>query len=154
MSESIRLVGGSNCANRIERGIQQVEELIADKQYAAVAEQFQLCDNVDLSKPLDVMNFFSSISDEFAGVVQYHSAGDIEQVCDVIESVPNEMEAVAKFIRSTVGGQCNNYGYKSMVDYYKNVAWDHGSAQSSSKYSRNWKVFQFPVLSKSVVFLL
>lgn len=134
MSESIRLVGGSNCANRIERGIQQVEELIANKQYATVAQQFQLCSDVDLSKPLDVMNFFSSISDEFAGVVQYHSAGDIEQVCEVIESVPDEMEALAKFIKSTVGGQCNNYGYQAMVDFYKNVAWNHGATQSSSKY--------------------
>ncbi|XP_049548662.1 putative serine protease K12H4.7 [Anopheles darlingi] len=133
VSESIRLVGGSNCANRIERGVQQVEELIANRQYAQVADKFRLCSDVDLSKPLDVMNFFSSISDEFAGVVQYHSAGDIEGVCEVIESVPNEMEALAKFITSSLGGGCNSYGYKAMVDFYKNVAWNHGAAQSSMR---------------------
>uniref|UniRef100_A0AAG5D602 Serine protease K12H4.7 n=1 Tax=Anopheles atroparvus TaxID=41427 RepID=A0AAG5D602_ANOAO len=136
VSESIRLVGGDNCASRIERGIKQTEELLQNGEYTRVAEEFKLCSDVDLSKALDRMNFFSSISDEFAGVVQYHSTGDIEGVCKVIEDEANtgDMQAVARFVTQGLGSfNCNNYAYKAMVDFYKNTAWDHGAAQSSMR---------------------
>uniref|UniRef100_A0A182NQQ2 Serine protease K12H4.7 n=1 Tax=Anopheles dirus TaxID=7168 RepID=A0A182NQQ2_9DIPT len=136
VSESIRLVGGQSCAARIERGIKQTEELLDNGDYARVADAFQLCSDVDLAKPLDRMNFFSSVSDEFAGVVQYHSAGDIEGVCRMIEdaTVTDDMEAVAKYATSSLGVfNCNSYGYKAMIDYYKNTAWEHGAAQSAMR---------------------
>lgn len=133
VSESIRLVGGSNCASRIERGIRQAEQLLQSGQYNRVAEEFRLCHDVDLAKPLDRMNFFSSISDEFAGVVQYHTSGDIESVCRLIEdeTAMDDMQAVARFIGQAIS--CNNFAYKAMVDYYKNTSWEHGAAQGSMR---------------------
>ncbi|XP_053671932.1 putative serine protease K12H4.7 [Anopheles nili] len=136
VSESIKLVGGSNCAGRIERAIKQVEELLDNGQQERVAQEFRLCSDVDLSKSLDRMNFFSSLSDEFAGVVQYHSSGDIEGVCRTIEdsSITDDMLALAKYATQSLGASgCNNYGYKPMVDYYKNTAWTHGAAQSAMR---------------------
>ncbi|KFB43595.1 AGAP001240-PA-like protein [Anopheles sinensis] len=136
VSESIRLVGGANCANRIERAIKQVEELLENGDYARVATEFRLCSDVDLANPLDRMNFFSSISDEFAGVVQYHTPGDIEGVCRIIEddTSSGEMQALAKYVTQGLRDTgCNNYGYKAMVDYYKLTAWDSGAATSSMR---------------------
>lgn len=136
VSESIRLVGGQSCADRIERAIKQTEELLEKGEYAMVAQQFKLCSDVDLSKPLDSMNFFSSLSDEFAGVVQYHDAGDIEGLCQVIEdsTITDDMQALARIVtQGLTSTNCNSYGYKAMVDYYKNTAWDHGASQSSMR---------------------
>lgn len=136
VTESIRLVGGQNCADRIERAIRQTEELLDRGEYASVAQEFQLCSDVDLSQPLDRMNFFSSLSDEFAGVVQYHSTGDIEGVCQVIEdaTITDDMQALAKLVtRGLTSTNCNSYGYKAMVDYYKNTAWNEGAAMSSMR---------------------
>ncbi|XP_052868408.1 putative serine protease K12H4.7 [Anopheles cruzii] len=136
VSDSIRLVGGDHCADRIERAIHQVEDLIANDQHHRVVQDFRLCSDVNLTRPLDAMNFFSSISDEFAGVVQYHSEGDIERVCSVIEdpSVPIEMDALAKYVTQGLGANsCMNYAYQAMIDYYKNVEWNHGAAQGAMR---------------------
>lgn len=105
-------------------------------EYASVAQEFQLCNDVDLSQPLDRMNFFSSLSDEFAGVVQYHTTGDIEGVCRIIEdaTITDDMQALAKLVtRGLTSTNCNSYGYKAMVDYYKNTAWNEGAAMSSMR---------------------
>ncbi|XP_052890425.1 putative serine protease K12H4.7 [Anopheles moucheti] len=136
VSESIRSVGGRNCADRIERAIKQTEQLLANGEYSRVAQEFRLCSDVDLSKSLDSMNFFSSLSDEFAGVVQYHSTGDIEGLCQIVEdaSIADDMQALAKIVTQGLAStSCNSYGYKAMIDYYKNTAWEHGAAQSSMR---------------------
>ncbi|XP_053668609.1 putative serine protease K12H4.7 [Anopheles marshallii] len=136
VSESIRSVGGRNCAERIERAVKQTEQLLANGEYGRVAQEFRLCSDVDLSKPLDRMNFFSSLSDEFAGVVQYHATGDIEGLCRIVEdsTIADDMQALARIVTQGLPStSCNSYGYKAMIEYYKNTAWDHGAAQSSMR---------------------
>uniref|UniRef100_A0A182VVY5 Serine protease K12H4.7 n=1 Tax=Anopheles minimus TaxID=112268 RepID=A0A182VVY5_9DIPT len=136
VTESIRLVGGQNCADRIERAIKQAEELLDREEYALVAQEFKLCSDVDLSNLLDRMNFFSFLSDEFAGVVQYHDSGDIEGLCRIVEdsTITDDMKALAKVVtQGLTSTNCNSYGYKAMVDYYTNTSWLHGAAMSSMR---------------------
>ncbi|XP_001868268.2 thymus-specific serine protease [Culex quinquefasciatus] len=128
VSESIRLVGGDACADRIQRAYAQVEALLEQGAYDEVAQEFNLCASTDLTKTLDKQNFLSSISDYFAGVVQYHWPGDIEGVCEVIND-PNyttDMEALAGWFTSG-STRCYDASYDSMISYYRSTDWTHGA---------------------------
>lgn len=70
--ESIRLVGGENCYKRIENGIAEMEDMLANKRGAELKALMKLCDTFDESSDLDVWTYFSEISDIFAGLVQTH----------------------------------------------------------------------------------
>ncbi|XP_001868269.2 putative serine protease K12H4.7 [Culex quinquefasciatus] len=134
VSESIRLVGGDACADRVQRGVAEVEDLIKQGSYDQVAQAFNLCADTDLSNKRDRQGFLSSISDTFAGVVQYHWSGDIEGVCKVIND-PNyntDMEALAGWF--TYGStRCLDASYESMISYYRNTDWTHGANTGSMR---------------------
>lgn len=68
---SIRTIGGSACYDRIHNSIAAAEALIAENNTARFNELFQVCDGFG-SHPLDVPLVFSSMSNVFAGYVQYH----------------------------------------------------------------------------------
>lgn len=70
--QSIRLVAGEQCYNRIQNGIAKMEELFANKRGAEVKAILKLCDAFDEYNDLDLWTLFSEISDIFAGVVQTH----------------------------------------------------------------------------------
>lgn len=128
VSESIRIVGGNTCAERIQRGIAEVEHLIEQGAYDQVVEEFNLCADTDLSKTVDKQIFLSSISDTFAGVVQYHWSGDIEGICEVINDPkhPTDMAALAEWFTTGSTG-CFDASYDSTIRYYRNTDWTHGA---------------------------
>lgn len=127
-SQSIRLVGGNACADRIQRGFAQVEDLIKQGEYDKVVQDFNLCDSTNLSKTLDSQTFLSSVSDTFAGVVQYHWPGDIEGICDIINDpkYKTDEEALAGWFTSR-STRCFDVSYDNMISYYRNTDWTHGA---------------------------
>ncbi|XP_055530179.1 thymus-specific serine protease [Wyeomyia smithii] len=128
VTESIRLVGGDSCTDRIERAIEKIESLLDQGEFDEVRENFMVCDNIDFTNNLDKGNFLSSISDYMAGVVQYHWPGDIEGMCDIItdESVDNDIEALARWFTQGVSS-CMDFTYTASIQYYSNTAWNHGA---------------------------
>ncbi|XP_001662504.2 putative serine protease F56F10.1 isoform X1 [Aedes aegypti] len=134
VSESIRLVGGDACADRIERAYEQIEDHLAREEFDKVREEFKVCNNINFANSLDSAMFLSSISDYFAGVVQYHSPGDIEGVCEIImdDSIENDMEALANwFIRGV--NQCMDMTYDSTIRYYRSIDWNHGANRGAMR---------------------
>uniref|UniRef100_A0A1Q3FJA3 Putative thymus-specific serine protease n=1 Tax=Culex tarsalis TaxID=7177 RepID=A0A1Q3FJA3_CULTA len=128
VSDSIRLVGGDACADRIQQAYAQLEDLLEQGEYDTVAQQFNLCANTNLSKTLDSQNFLSSISNYFAGVVQYHWPGDIEGICEVINDpkYTTDMAALAGWFTSG-STQCFDASYDITTRYYQNTDWSHGA---------------------------
>ncbi|XP_065089084.1 putative serine protease K12H4.7 [Ochlerotatus camptorhynchus] len=134
VSESIRLVGGENCANRIERAYKEIEDYLAKKEFERVLEEFKICDNIDLANILDSGMFLSSISDYIAGVVQYHWPGDIEGVCEIIndEAITNDMTALANWFTRGVTS-CMDLTYDSTIRYYRSTDWNHGANRGAMR---------------------
>ncbi|XP_058831051.1 thymus-specific serine protease-like [Topomyia yanbarensis] len=134
VSESIRLVGGDDCANRIDRAYDQIEDLLNQGDFDKVREEFLLCDTIDFTNKLDTGSFLSSISNYLAGVVQYHQTGDIEGVCEIIndESISNDMTALAKWFTQGVSS-CMDITYASSIRYYVNTDWNHGANRGAMR---------------------
>lgn len=106
---------------------------MAREEFDKVREEFKVCNNINFANSLDSAMFLSSISDYFAGVVQYHSPGDIEGVCEIImdDSIENDMEALANwFIRGV--NQCMDMTYDSTIRYYRSIDWNHGANRGAS----------------------
>lgn len=72
VGQSIELVGGSECHSRLNRAFLALEEMIENNDTLQVDEWFNLCTPIAGTRDLSLMNFFSSITDFIAGVVQYH----------------------------------------------------------------------------------
>ncbi|XP_034665533.1 putative serine protease K12H4.7 [Drosophila subobscura] len=116
--QSIALMGGSACYNRIESGIAEMETMFATKRGAEVKALLKLCERFDVYSDLDVWTLFSEISDIFAGVVQTHNAGQIEGVCAKIMSGSNDLIGVASYLLdvfSASGGKCNDLSYDAIL---------------------------------------
>ncbi|XP_058458574.1 thymus-specific serine protease-like [Malaya genurostris] len=134
VTESIRLVGGDDCANRIDRAYDQMEDLLNQGEFDRVREEFKVCDNIDFSYRYDTSNFLSTISDYLAGTVQYHRTGDIEGVCEIIndESITDDMTALANWFTRYVY-DCVDLSYYETIYYYRNTSWDHGANRGAMR---------------------
>lgn len=72
MGQSITLVSGQTCHDRIQRGIAELESMIANKRGAEVKAMLRLCNSFNENSDLDVWTLFYEISEIFAGLVQTH----------------------------------------------------------------------------------
>lgn len=132
MSRSIEKVGAAGCSDRIAAAFLQLEQDIASGQVAGIREKFNLCDDIKFNDELDVWNFFSIVSDEFAGLVQAHNSGDIESACQTIidETITDPVEAVGKWIQTQFRG-CVDTNYDSYINL-------HSDPEFSDNIMRLW----------------
>lgn len=72
VTDSIKLVGGQECADKIKNGIRKIEMMIAYNDTNRIKQEFRLCEPLDITKPMDVMGFMGDLSDSWSGIVQYH----------------------------------------------------------------------------------
>lgn len=130
VGESISLVGGSVCYERLDSVFTELEELIAANQTELITQAFNLCNPIDTSSDFEIWQFFNIITDEFAGLVQYHWPGDIEDACNLILSSENGITEVGRWITHQLG-ICVETGYSNFIDFYRNTNWSHGSNLNS-----------------------
>ncbi|XP_055384473.1 putative serine protease K12H4.7 [Condylostylus longicornis] len=129
--KAIKLVGGENCYNRIEKGVKEFEIMMDTKRYEELKTLFNICDNFNSNDKYDVMSLFTSISQIGAALVQGHNKGSIERDCGVILSGETDVEGIAKWINSYLGGGCNDFTYKTSVK-------DLSYTELSSNIYRQW----------------
>ncbi|XP_055921970.1 putative serine protease K12H4.7 [Eupeodes corollae] len=114
--QSIKLVGGEDCYNRIKNGIDLIEQMITDNRAAEMKSLLKICDTFDENNELDVWTFFSQISDVFAGVVQTHSKGNIEGTCKKIMEGKDDLTGMSNYIASFSGSSnCSDVSYEDMI---------------------------------------
>lgn len=126
VGESISLVGGSDCFERLVNTFTELEELIAVNQTEKINQEFNLCTPIDTSSDLEIWQFFNIITDEFAGLVQYHWPGDIEGACEIILRAEDGISGVGEWISSQLG-PCVETGYANFINFYRDTNWAHGS---------------------------
>lgn len=124
MSEAIEVLGGVTCSDRIRSGFAELEARIARGEVASITTQFNLCQDIKPTDQLDVWQFFNIVTDEFAGLVQYHTAGDIVRSCNLItdEAFSDPVEAVGAWIKSQLSDSCLEASYEKYVEQYSNPA--------------------------------
>ncbi|XP_055716913.1 putative serine protease K12H4.7 [Phlebotomus papatasi] len=121
VGESIRIVSGDECYNRLDGAFREAERMIEAGEFAALSELFNLCQPLT-NNQLDIWNFFSSLSGLLAGVVQYHWPGDIEGTCEIIMSQDTDIDGFAEYARRRMGG-CWSAEYEYFVEYYSRTQW-------------------------------
>ncbi|GIQ84894.1 peptidase S28 [Kipferlia bialata] len=97
---------------------------------------FNLCEEIDMENPIDISSFMSMLDDPIAGVVQYASPGDIENLCHGLIEGPfgdNYMRNLAILVRELYFGGCTDASYESFVDYMTIT-----DITSESASSRSW----------------
>lgn len=137
MTTAIRKAGGAQCSERIETAFASIEAAIASGEVEEITEKFNLCQDIDTSNNLDVWNFFSIISDEFAGLVQYHRPGTIERAClDLTYNMANidPVASVGNWVRSQFSGQpCVDASYSSFITLYEIDQWNTASTSGAMR---------------------
>ncbi|XP_061386785.1 putative serine protease K12H4.7 [Musca vetustissima] len=131
VGQALKELGSEQCYNRVQNGIAQLEEMIANKRSAEVKAMLKLCDNFDHNNDLDLWSLFGSISNIFSGFVQYQSEGDVPYRCDYIMSFEDDLTAIANFFLVSVGISegCVDVSYKDTVAYYKDSTYTKGASR-------------------------
>jgi hypothetical protein len=135
MTESIKLVGGEACAARIENGFAQMEKLVEQNDTQKIVTDFKLCDNIRLDQKWDMWNFFSEVSDEFAGAVQGHRSElkKINEMCEhILEEHTDDIAAVGSWY-SRNNDKCKDLTYQTMVDFLKKTGWNDPAAEGAGR---------------------
>ncbi|EDW14838.2 LOW QUALITY PROTEIN: uncharacterized protein Dmoj_GI23098 [Drosophila mojavensis] len=114
MGESITLMGGSACYDRIEKGIAELETMFANKRGAEVKALLKLCEPFDVNNDLDIWTLFNEISEIFANVVQTHNSGRIEGVCQQIMTGSTDLIGVSSYLLSEFGKASGSTCYAIM----------------------------------------
>lgn len=141
---SIRIVGGEECYQKVEDTFSAVEDLISSGDVDRMRKLFNMCDDFDINDQYDVWNFQSDLSDIFAGVVQYHRPGIIEGACQKIlaENVngtgieTDDLYTFAKFIRSQIESsvtKCNSFSFNETIKLLSNGSWDGLASRASMR---------------------
>ncbi|XP_013105194.2 putative serine protease K12H4.7 [Stomoxys calcitrans] len=116
MGESITLLGGKTCHDRIKRGTAELESMFANKRGAEVKAMLRLCNSFNENSDLDMWTLFYEISEIFAGLVQTHDDGDIQNACRKIMEGPTDLIGLTNYIVDNFGdGPCTDMSYKTYV---------------------------------------
>lgn len=134
VSESLEIVGGAKCTERIRRGFEELEQLVAENNSRRIEEVFHLCHPLDLSNQLDVWSFFSDVAGPWSGIVQYHSEyyqviqGECSKLVD--NDIVNDMEALSHWWwfdsvdPEDPGVYCRDHRYSTFLYFFGETGWD------------------------------
>ncbi|XP_075144690.1 putative serine protease F56F10.1 [Haematobia irritans] len=126
--ESLRLLGGESCYDRIQKAVAELESMISNNRSAEMKRLLKICDNFNESSDMDVWTLFSQISDIFAGIVQNHSNNTIQKACNNImegdDNVSGLLNFLAPYFKSNKN--CTEFSYDEMVKAYNYTSYDKG----------------------------
>lgn len=70
VGRGMRQIGGEDCYLKLEETFEAIDDLLENDDNETLKELFRICDGFDTQNELDVWNFYSSLKNIFAGVVQ------------------------------------------------------------------------------------
>lgn len=124
---ALHYYGGDECIANFKNATDTVNVLLQTAAgRAKLSQKLNLCRAIDMShKGLDVDNFWASLTDTFAGVVQYNKDGasrSVRTVCDRLAQRPGyQFDTWVTIMNELFGGECLNWEYKEMVKYLQNL---------------------------------
>jgi Serine carboxypeptidase S28 len=134
-----------DCVKAVKSSADQVETLLKHMiGQRTLNQKFKLCDPIELSveNHMDVANLFETLSDNFAGVVQYnkdnspHATVNIDDVCAIMvnQSLGPPVTRLAKvndLIMDKEKSKCLDYKYDNMLRDMQNISWSSSVSNGS-----------------------
>ncbi|CAH0716103.1 unnamed protein product, partial [Brenthis ino] len=129
--------GDSNCVSELKRAHQQIEEKMKTDP-VTIEKEFKVCKPFHKATENDIKNFYNSIADDFADLVQYNEDNrmsadlkykniTINTVCKMItESNTPAYKKLAAFnsiVLEKSNQTCLDYSYNSMIEELRNITW-------------------------------
>ncbi|XP_054747578.1 putative serine protease K12H4.7 [Anastrepha obliqua] len=129
VGRAISELGGQQCYNRVQNGVAEIDAMITNGRAAEVKAMMKICDTFDETNDLDVWSLFSTISDLFAGIVQYQSGSDVSDLCNYLLAQEDDATAIAKFLLTYVSRGCVDLSYKTTLKYYMDSTYAMGASR-------------------------
>ncbi|XP_046804332.1 putative serine protease K12H4.7 isoform X2 [Lucilia cuprina] len=124
MGQSIKLVSGDTCHDRIKRGFDELESMFANKRGAEVKAMLKLCNSFNENNDLDVWTLFYEISELFANLIQAHNDGDIQSACRRIMDGSSDVIGLANYIVYKFNARtCTDMSYRGYLNMFKDSAY-------------------------------
>lgn len=131
--------GNEDCVNQIKQGHKEIKDLMSSNP-EVIEKEFRVCKPFSEATSDDIKNFYSSIANEFARVVQYNEDNrfnvnentrntTINIICDVLTDPSKEpaYKKLGKFnsiILEQSNQTCLDYSYTKMCNDLRNSSWD------------------------------
>ncbi|XP_041987863.1 putative serine protease K12H4.7 [Aricia agestis] len=138
--------GSDDCVNMVKQAHKEIENLILTNP-AELEKEFKLCKPFTQASKDDIKNFFNSIADDFADIVQYNEDNrmsadpkyrnlTINTVCDILTEPGDKMAykklaAFNSIILDKTNQTCMDYDYKNMIQELRMEKW--GPAQEGGR---------------------
>ncbi|XP_026730974.1 putative serine protease K12H4.7 [Trichoplusia ni] len=136
--------GGEECVNELKTAHKQVVDMM-EHHPGVVEKEFRVCKPFENAKPNDIKNFYNSIADDFADLVQYNEDNrisadvkyknlTINTVCSMLTSPGSEpaykkLAAYNSIILDKTNQTCLDYSYANMVEELRNMSWGSEGAR-------------------------
>ncbi|CAH2034557.1 unnamed protein product, partial [Iphiclides podalirius] len=130
--------GGEECVTQLRLAHSQIEALMKTKPHV-VEKEFRVCKPFSKATSNDIKNFFSSLADDFADLVQYNEDNrismdtryrnlTINSVCKLLtepgESPAHQRLAAFNSMMLEKSNQsCMDYSYGGMIEELRNASW-------------------------------
>jgi len=141
VGSAFRNIGGENCFQRLAGAFTQAEQLISDGQFEEFSNIFRTCEVISDNDPYNLMEMFTILLQPLTRVVQYHTSGDILEVCASLLDTPDEsdIQSYARwFIRRMFGeiidpDNCINFSFDDDVELHRNISWDSTAVRRNDR---------------------
>ncbi|XP_075991129.1 putative serine protease K12H4.7 [Anticarsia gemmatalis] len=136
--------GGEDCVTQLKIAHQQIAKYMDDNP-KIVEKEFKVCKPFASASTLDIDNFYNSIADDFADLVQYNEDNrisadakyknlTINTVCNMLTadgSVPayKKLAAFNSVVLDKTNQTCLDYSYDNMIKDLRNMTWPAGGRQ-------------------------
>ncbi|KAG6461332.1 putative serine protease K12H4.7 isoform X2 [Manduca sexta] len=127
-----------DCVLVLKEAHKQIDELIKSKP-EIIEKEFKVCKKFNIASSKDMKNFYNSIADDFADVVQYNEDNrlsankkytnlTINTVCDMLTAkgdVPayKKLAVFNSIILEKSNQTCLDYSYDNMIKDLRNMTW-------------------------------
>ncbi|XP_045784697.1 putative serine protease K12H4.7 [Maniola jurtina] len=140
--------GDEDCVTRVKLAHQQIETFLKTDP-AIIEKEFKVCKPFSKASENDMKNFYSSIADDFADLVQYNEDNrisdkrrkttTINSVCSMLTQHPEkpEYQKLAEFnsiVLEESDETCLDYDYSKLINGLRNVSWSSEQAEGG----RQW----------------
>ncbi|CAH0746146.1 unnamed protein product [Diatraea saccharalis] len=136
--------GDDDCVTQVKLAHQQITSLMRE-QPDIIENEFKVCKKFSDASPDDVKNFYNSIADDFADVVQYNEDNriganeeyrnvTINSICKLLTNDKEKpaYKRLAEFnaiIMAKNNQTCLDYSYDNMIKELRNVTWGGDEAR-------------------------
>lgn len=136
--------GNEDCVTELKEAHKQIVSMMSS-QPAIVENEFRVCKPFATASANDIKNFYNSIADDFADLVQYNEDNrisadakyknlTINTVCNMLTadgSVPayKKLAAFNSIILEKSNQTCLDYNYNNMVRDLRNMTWSSGGGR-------------------------